>query len=186
MKIILFLFAFILPSVEYSASFYKEDGLMNTPNIRLDGFYNTFDTSFSVNCGKRAYERYTTKDIVVFLRDNQVFYNGRMGSYSMPDFQNGYLQREGPKMIGTYRIKGDSLYATIPTQFLLHAQRYEYFSAHYVGFIKNEDTILSWKMVPPYPKIKLKFNEFFHVDTTPKMLYFVKYDKVKELEQYMK
>lgn len=155
-------------------------------NIRFDGFYNTYDTTMSPNCGKRAYELYASKDIVVFLQQNRVLYNGRMGSYSMPDFNDISFKREASQMIGTYHIKGDSIYAIIPTTYLLHAQRYEYFTAYYVGYLKNNDTVIGWKMVPPFPKIKLKHNDFFHYDTTPKMLYFIKYDKVSELQQYVK
>lgn len=156
----------------------------DTSGIRFDGLYNTFDTSM-LHCGKRAYEQYTTSNSIVFLMNNNMFHNSRLVSYGMPSVYNESIERRGSKSIGKYKIIGDSIYATIPTQFARANERVIFKDANYSGYIKNKDTILGWRIVPPYPDIKLKYNRNFAYDTMPKMIYFIKYDKVRELERFV-
>lgn len=58
----------------------------------------------------------------------------------------------------------------------------KFVAANYIGHIKNADTILNWKMVPPYPNVNIQWNDYFKTDTAPKLMYFIKNDEIKKLQ----
>lgn len=152
--------------------------------IRRNGFYNTYDTTM-LECGIRSNEHYTTKDIVAFLDDNKIFYNAKIGTHGMPDFNSPFIKFHASKLVGDYNIIRDSIYAKIPTQFAGNGERVIYRTAYYKGFIKNQDTILGWKMCPPYPKVNMRLNKYLKTDTSSKLLYFIKYEKVVDLRKHI-
>src|SRR5690606_5985067 len=128
-------------------------------------------------------EHYVTYHSLVFLRNNRTFYFSRAGTRDNRPFKKDFYNNSMLKESGTYKIIEDSIHATISTMFFAAGNRLIYLKANYIGYMKNRDTILGWKMIPPYPKIKLRFNEFFPEDTTAKMLYFIKNDAVGALEE---
>lgn len=62
---------------------------------------------------------------------------------------------------------------------ILGGQRFQYRLVHYRGILKNRDTIVQWQMVPPYPKVNMKWNkERFDLLCTPKTLHFFESKKL--------
>lgn len=174
-SIILFTFFILVGGQTISSSKPKQIA------IRTDGLYSTYDTSSS-RCGK-AHDIYKVVHEIVFLNDSDIFYNSRMVSYSLPNYYYRFYELSAALRIGKYKIVGDSVFANIPTQFYKRGNIIKYANANYSGYIKNRDTIVGWRIVPPYPDINMKFNDdVFPSDTTPKMIYFVKHDGVKDLQ----
>lgn len=81
--------------------------------------------------------------------------------------------REFPKSVGSYSIIGRTITADVPIGLYVWGMRVKLFEAHFTGTLKNSDTILDWRMVPPYPKAPKKFNGDFKDLIAPKMLYFM-------------
>jgi hypothetical protein len=72
---------------------------------------------------------------------------------------------------GVYEILGDTIRSTIYCTLMGNAfHRTQLLQCNFEGVIKNQDTILGWRMITPYPK---KLNEHeFRMLTTPRDLYF--------------
>lgn len=163
-------------------SIYAIAQVKNNKQLSFDGLYNTYDTS-RMNCGDKTSEHYTTYHFLIFLKGETIFYTNILGTLDNAPFKREFYKRFKPDELGSYKIVGDSLYATIPSYFALSGMRLRLFDAHYAGYIKNSDTIVGWKMIPPYPKVKPRLNDYFKTDTAPKMLYFIKNDAVNALEE---
>lgn len=152
----------------------------DTLKIRFDGFYNTYDTSLTFS-GSNRNEIYTSDYFVVFTSKNHIYRSGGVTIDSIP-FTQDYYRNLKPKNIGNYWISGDSLCALVPIALFVRGGRLKLFNAHFSGEIKNKDTIINWKMIPPYPDVKPKWNQYFISDTTPRMLYFLKTEAVRYLD----
>lgn len=152
----------------------------DTLKIRFDGFYNTYDTSLNNN-GCNRNDVYTSDHLVIFTKEDRIF---RMDGVSIDSivFTEDYYRNLKPKNIGNYWINGDSIFALVPTALFVRGGRLKLFNAYFSGVIKNKDTLINWKMIPPYPDVKPKWNQYFVSDTTPRMLYFIKTESVRYLD----
>lgn len=160
--------------------------IVDTTIIRYDGMYNVYDTSI-LNSGYKANEKFTTINEVVFLKNGTIFRNGGNSIDSLI-FGNDMWILIGTELkhsLGEYLIIGDSIYAYTPFQMSIGGGRFKPFNANFSGYIKNKDTILNWRMVPPYPDVDPKLNNYFVNDTTPRTLYFIKNDAVKCLDSLL-
>ena len=60
-----------------------------------------------------------------------------------------------------------------------------YHEAYFKGTMLNNDTIVDWHMVPPYPNEDVKVNNNFEFFTQPKLLYFIENPEMKQLDSLM-
>jgi hypothetical protein len=148
----------------------------DTSKIRFDGFYNIYDTTLT-HSGNKRNEEYVSDHLVVFTKEDRIFRSSGVSVDSIA-FSADYYRNLKPTYFGDYSIRGDSVFAHTPIELFIRGGRLKPFSAYFSGYIKNKDTILNWKMVPPYPDVKPKWNQYFINDTTPKMLYFIKANAV--------
>ncbi len=158
-----------------------ETNFTDTTRIRFDGIYNTLDTSILLS-GKKASEHYTSNCLAVFTKNNQAI--RIIGATVDNSFKEcAFYKKIKKEQIGEYYVKGDSIYACIPTTFVLPGMRYRLYRAFFRGFIKNKDTIINWQMMPPYP---VKLSKFVRERNTwllePQSLYFIKVEAVHCLE----
>lgn len=149
----------------------------NANKLKYNGIYNTLDTQI-LACGQRADKRYTTNSFAFFTRNNRVF--REIGVNIDNSFREcEYFRKIQKENYGKYYIQGDSIFARLPTTIILRGMRYKTFVANFSGCIKNSDTIISWKLVPPYP---VKFTKFVkeHNKTIiePQILYFIENNSV--------
>jgi hypothetical protein len=151
----------------------------NTDKIRIDGMYNTLDTTLLSN-GKRLSDHNTTIGFIVFKKDQSIFRDNGGNIDSLP-FTCEYYKQYNRKARGQYEIKGDSVIAYLPATFIVWGMRFKTYNAWFKGYIRNRDTITGWHVVPPYPKkigkwsLKLENNQ---VIFTPHTIYFIKTDAV--------
>lgn len=171
-------------SIVFNQQVFAQSKLPINEKVTLNGYYNTYDTNYIYKYDKN--DTNTTVDILVFLNATNIFYNGHAVSSERPDFNWEFFKRNAKRRIGSYSILDDSLYVSVNTAFAGPSNMIRYFRANYSGYILNKDTIIGWKMIPPYPKVKLRFNEHFYEDTIPKTLFFVPHKKVEQLQQYIK
>lgn len=151
----------------------------SSPDIRLlklrtDGLYSTYDTS-RMPCGERRMEHYKIFSPIYILNDSNAVYlsgGGDMGTSlsSITYFQN---LKSFQNIVGTFSIQEEKIKASLPVELYVWGMRLKKFIAHFEGTIKSRDTILDWKMVPPYPKAPKKFNNDFKELLKPKLLYFM-------------
>lgn len=148
--------------------------------IRYDGIYNTYDTSLLFS-GKKRNEEFVTDGEVIFFNNGRTVKMNNVTIDSIA-FHINYYKGITSKILGIYLIKGDSIFVHTPI-FLYHrGKTIKYHNVHFRGIIKNRDTILDWKMVPPYPDVDLRLNDYLKKYTTPKMLYFIKNDAIRCLD----
>jgi hypothetical protein len=171
-----------MPKFNVIYSTQSDSATIGITRLNFDGFYSSHDTSLMA-CEKKANELYKVVNPIIFMATGRVFYDNHGVSYGLPDFNVEYYQHRG---VGDYYIINDSVFAKIPSAFAIGGMRMRLFEANYIGYIKNKDTIIGWKMVAPYPNVKSKLNNYFIRDTTPKTLYFIKYDGVKYINHHMK
>ncbi len=153
--------------------------------IKHGGIYNTYDTTL-LPCGVKRSILYKTDHFIVFLQKSRIYRNGLVSQSNIFFKDDYYKQNVDSNRLGKYKIKDDTIHAIIPTSFALRGMRMKYFDAYFQGYIKNADTILDWKMVPPYPKVNPKFNDYFTYELTPKLLYFIKNNAVIYLDSLTK
>jgi hypothetical protein len=166
---------------------------LDTSKIRYDGFYNKLDTTIiNYECeakGKRYNEIYSSIDLIVFNNKKNIYINGGGTIGKEPstcDYYSGIIdwhKNHNQDPFGSYRIKNDSIYAYVPITLKTWGMIPRIVKCNYRGYIKNRDTIVDWKIIPPYPKGTSKFilennKDLFQSQT----LYFVKTDAVKCLQ----
>lgn len=157
---------------------------IDSSKIRFDGFYSAIDTTTLPNGNKRS-EVYTSQNEVVFcLNKKQYISNG--ASVSNEALTCDFYRNISSELLGEFTIKGNEIYSYSPLYFVMYGSFSKIHYAHFKGYIKNRDTIVDWKIVPPYPKnignweINHPRNKFQFM---PKTLYFVKTDAVKCLDK---
>ena len=161
--------------------------VIDSTKLRYDGMYNVFDTSFVLLTGDISDKVYVTTREVVFLKSGKIHRNGGVNLDSLI-FGNDMWILIGTELkhsLGEYLIIGDSIYAYTPSRMSLGGGRFKSFNANFSGYIKNKDTILNWRMIPPYPDVDPTLNNYFVNDTTPRTLYFIKNDAVKCLDSLL-
>ena len=148
--------------------------------IRYDGLYNAYDTSI-FHSGERLNEILVTDGEVIFFKNGKVI-NFTSGIEDSAALDPKFYKRFSSKKLGKYTTKDDSIFVYAPISLFIWGMRLRLYYAHYSGYIKNRDTILNWKMIPPYPDVNLRLNDYLKEYTTPKMLYFIKTDAIRSLD----
>ena len=153
---------------------------IDTCKLRDDGMYNVYDTT-KLHNGNKVNDEFTTSREVVFLKNGKIF---KSGGYSIDSliYKDEYWVRLSTEYInlwGNYRIINDSIYAYSPFSLSIGGGRFKPFYANFIGYVKNKDTILNWRMVPPYPDVDPEINNYFINDTTPQLLYFIKNNAIR-------
>jgi len=89
---------------------------------------------------------------------------------------------------GNYIVRNDTIYANIPIALdgnnWLGWYIYKPYECSFQGYIKNQDTIVDWHLVKPYPNIKIKENYMDLVE--PRMLYFIESEELLGLDSLYK
>ncbi len=159
-----------------------------TKSIRKDGLYNTFDTlplsTWERNDLKNESNKYVTNNDLIFINSKNCEYNYNGASYdssnlTLKNYDNILIPNHN--YINDYVITGDSIKAYISIGLNIRGMRNKHYKALFQGIIKNQDTILNWQMVKPYPKIKYKFNDIEEL-IRPKLLYFMESKELLGLE----
>lgn len=177
------IFIFFCFATSQSAGRQKSLSKQNSDSarIRFDGIYNTWDTSRLAGSGERMCDVYKSLNFSFFTPNKKAYsVKGATMDYSFEECK--FYGTLNSKDFGEYKIIGDSIFASIPTVFILGGMRYKQLKnpAHFRGYIKNRDTILDWHIIPPYPLRMRKFireqNAFL---ITPHVLYFMHNDGIK-------
>lgn len=170
----------------------SDSNAFDTIKIRFDGFYNVLDTiKITYNCpakGKTGNEIYTSISQVIFYNNN--IYMSPGGTVDNSPFMCEYYKSiikwhkdHKEDLFGNYLIKKDSIYAYLAVTLKTWGMISKTLKCNYRGYIKNKDTIVDWKIIPPYPKGTSKFVLENNKDLfKPQTLYFVKTDAVKCLQ----
>jgi hypothetical protein len=142
-----------------------------TQNLRLVNkvFQSNYDTHYPY-----IIKRYLHSDTIYkpylehpiyFFEGNIIFFDN--GSITGEESQIGRVLKE-PKQFynddgwGVFEVKGDTIMAKIFNYFWGKGSignTNSRFECNYMGILKNNDTILNWRMIPPYPSINMKFTD---------------------------
>lgn len=157
-----------------------EPGQEDTGKLRFDGLYSTYANEGL--CGPQHNLPFKALNYFVLLDNKKIYYNARGGACDSPDFLDYSFEHWACKMVGTYTVHNDTMYANIPVIFSHPCRAVKLATTHYKGYVKNADTVVGWRMVPPYPKLKEKYKSYFVEDTIPKLMYFLKNNSIVTLE----
>lgn len=151
--------------------------------LRTDGLYSTYDTSV-MKSGVRKSDHYRIYAPIYILKGGNAIYLNAGGDKGTSLASITYFQnlKSFKNIVGTYTIENIKIKASLPIQLYVWGMRLKTFTAHFEGTIKNRDTILDWKMVPPYPKAPKKFNNDFKELLKPKLLYFIESNELSGLD----
>ena len=139
--------------------------------LKWDGIYVNVNPRFS---------KFKYNDLYCFYKNNLIL---RSIGYAIDSntevnqfVKYGVMQTYG-NWWGTYSFKGDTISAIIYWPFNRHnANLYANTSCHYKGILMNGDSIVDWKMIPPYPEYDKQFNaDYITVEIKPKTFYFMKF-----------
>lgn len=145
--------------------------------LRTDGAYSLVDSSTG-NCGIKRNLRFEFIGPVLFLPNNY-FLNTNMSLLNSEQVVwrfSKFYQREGVLSQGKYYTQNDSVYLNGYFEFWGDGKSGIMRWAHYRGYIKNRDTIEDWKIIPPYPKINMRLNDYLVEQKTPMTLVFKQVD----------
>lgn len=154
--------------------------------LRSDGLYNTYDTSL-MRCGERHNSHYSLFETLVIINTEKINYNYGEGDLNLAPLKlTHYDNKFLLESVGSYQIKGSSIVASVPINLFIWGMRLKPFIAHFEGEIINQDTIINWHMVAPYPKAPKKFNNNFKDLIAPKLLYFIESKELLGLDSLFK
>ncbi|MBP6456239.1 MAG: hypothetical protein KA275_05860 [Chitinophagaceae bacterium] len=182
----LILFTIVCKNKQLPASKYKSLNIEIDSNesdlLRYDGIYNLYHISKeddSLSILNRS--KYFALSPMVFYKNNKVikiffshYYKSELETY-IPEFiKSGYYN------YGNFKIKGYKLNIEMDYHHSINGMQERLFRTYFEGDIKNNDTIINFRMVPPYPSIFYKkvgqlCNENFEYELSPKMLVFKKF-----------
>lgn len=152
--------------------------------LRNDGVYSLLDTSTD-NCGNKRSLRFEFINTVVFLPNNY-FLNTNMNLINSEEVVwrfSKFYQQENVLSQGKYFTQNDSVYLNGYFEFWGDGKCRIYRWAHYRGYIKNKDTIEDWRIIPPYPKINMRLNDYLVEQKTPMTMVFKQLDLSKTLDE---
>lgn len=151
--------------------------------LRTDGLYSTSDTSM-LQAKTRRCDPYNIYSPIYILNDSNAVYLYGGGDRGTLLSSLSYFQslKSFKKLAGVIQVNDVKIKARLPIELYVWGMRLKTFTAHFEGTIKNRDTILDWKMVPPYPKAPKKFNNDFKELLKPKLLYFIESKELSGLD----
>jgi hypothetical protein len=99
---------------------------------------------------------------IIFFNNGTIYIAGSFKS--LEEFQIWHQKYDGDKksiqIWGVYNISLDTISAIIFTPYtggVLGGKKL--YESHFQGIIKSRDSILQWRLVPPYPTVNLKAGE---------------------------
>lgn len=148
----------------------------DTSQVYFSGFYNTVND---------VDEKYFSLREVVFCKNGKIkIWNG--ASYNQEALTCDFYKKVSKNQFGSFAISQNVIDAYLPVVVIKRGMVYKTLNAHYQGYIKNRDTIINWKIVPPFPKEVGKWEVMLENNKklfSPQTLYFVKTDAVKCLQK---
>lgn len=155
--------------------------------LRSYGLYNTYDTSL-MPCGERINIHFNTYSPLFILNENKAVYIHKTGDKGTVFTSDKYFQKlqSDQSIQGTYSVENKKIKASLPINLFVWGMRIKTFTTHFEGEVINRDTIINWRMVPPYPKAPKKFNADFEDLLTPKLLYFIESKELSGLDSLYK
>ena len=166
-----------------------ETNELDTTKIRFNGYYHLIeDTVVYTNGYKYIFKSDKTSNLRIFNKNKYLYFNsGKINEYSPLTCE--YYKKENNRYkkyeikYPKYTIKNDSLYTYHSILITVGAGQRVPVYCNFRGFVKNKDTIIDWKVIPPYPKDFTEFvienNKHLFKSHT---LYFIKTDAVKCLK----
>lgn len=146
----------------------------DSSSLRFDGLYTLYDTSM-LECGVKNNQHYAIYSPLIFINPKQVIWQNGLGYFDNKALSlTNYIDYPNfEKFVGDYVFNNDTLLAKIPITLYGGGMRQKIYEAYFQGVVKNKDTILNWRMIPPYPKANERLNGNFHFLKTPHMLHFI-------------
>lgn len=163
---------------------------LDTTKIRYNGYYNKIvDSLYTFDGLKYSVPRKLANELIVFNKNKNIFIDANESTSDSSSFNCKYYKethdrynRYGIKY-PKFTIKNDSIYTYHGILITVGAGQRVPVNCNFRGYIKNRDTIIDWKIIPPYPKDFTKFVKEINKDLfEPYTLYFVKTDAVKCLQ----
>ena len=164
----------------------KFDRIEGKYHPRTDGAYSLEQDSVTW-FGKKVTTFYKVYSPMIFLNDTNVFWWNGMGStdsslvklsiYTPSNFMK--------PLVGYYVINRDTLHIKMPVTLVGSGKQLIFHTAYFQGILINNDTIMDWHMVPPYPKVNMEWNRNLNFYTKPKMLHFIENPELKQLDSLM-
>jgi hypothetical protein len=164
--------------------------LLDTTKVRYNGYYNKIvDTIVYSNGYKYSFPKSVTNDLIVFNKNKNIYVDDATATKDSLSFNCKYYNEIHNRYklysnkFDTFTIRKDSIYTYFACLITVGAGQRVPINCNFRGFIKNKDTIIDWKIIPPYPKdftksVKERNKDLFE----PHTLYFVKTDAVKCLQ----
>lgn len=82
---------------------------------------------------------------------------------------------------GKFKIENNLIKVHFYYQFFVCGLKMKYFETYFEGIIRDENTIVNWRMVAPYPNVNKRLNENFEYLKMSKILKFVSQKGVKSI-----
>ncbi|MEI8278545.1 MAG: hypothetical protein WCG87_02210 [Bacteroidota bacterium] len=155
--------------------------------VRLDGYYND-KTFFESNYHKQG-EFDTYKEIfqvhpVCFFQNGIIMTSNFIDSISKTvDYYKhevAFAERNIGNFWGIYHTKSDTIYAIVLYRFMNNkSPRWYNDLVYYRGVIKDDSTIVDWKVVAPIPKV---WNFEKQITLKPSTLLFKRFDEKRTID----
>ena len=153
-------------------------------SIRREGIYSLEADSFRVD-GSRKDSVLKLYSPLIFINDSNLHWSNGVGCYD-----NGLLKLERYRSLvvnfkhalGYYKQIGDTIRAKLPVRFVKAGKVGVVHIAYYQGVLVNQDTIVDWHMIEPYPTANRALNDNFIWYTTKKKLYFIESKELNQLD----
>ena len=128
--------------------------------LRFDGVYTTYDTTRSPVNGQRYCDRYFLDNFFSFykngmvMRSALVFFEPYQAAKYLSNFMQYYNNEENGQLGVFSIINKDTIDIICYDRYRVDNGYINDFITHFKGIIKNADTIVNLKVVPPYPDVK--------------------------------
>ena len=164
--------------------------------LRTDGLYSVYDTTPTVTGAKPMGYLKIINPIQVINQDIMNYASGSYISYSplkLTHYTSLFSRASKHKWFHrlklerNYYIVDSFLHLCRPYVFTVRGGGQKHYIAHFQGEIKNRDTIINWRMVPPFPTIAnskngQRYNNGFKTELKPKLLYFIQSEELSKLD----
>lgn len=155
---------------------------LDKSKLRFDGYYNPYDTTRgyigNAPIGERITDMYYLTNFFSFYKNGLCL--AKMGSYRDGAEVNSLCiynrfteeQNKGYSEWGAYKITDDTLEILCYRHFSKRGDLLKSYLTHYRGILKGRDSIVDFKMMPPYPHVNAKINDNFAYEIGPQVLIF--------------
>ncbi len=146
-----------------------------TSVLRTDGLYSLYDDDAKGRLDTNKYKRFAVSRPLIFINENKAFWHNHIGYFDNQalHLSNYEMLPQFDIFIGDYVIRNDTIIAKLPVILNVGGGGLSTYEAYFEGVIQNSDTIIDWHIIPPYPKVNMKFNNDLHFLKTPHILTFI-------------